>query len=456
MAVTINKTSDVSVEICIAVQEADYQDKLNKALKTCQRTVDMKGFRPGKAPMSLVLKKYGVSIKIDTLNKYVAELLGDTLEKEKFEYLGQPMLKDDLNIDLENGKDFEFIYELALRPELNIKLTKKDKLPYYNIEATDDIVDEQIKNMLDQYGSQISVEDIKERDIVKGDLLELDADGCVKSEGISLEEAMIMPAYVKDSEIQKSFLNAKLGDTLNFSVFQAYVGNEAEIAALLKIEKENVANYKDVNFQYVVKNISRHQAAELNDEFFKKAFGEESDVKDEASLKAKVVESLNAQFKPESDMKLYYDIADLVKSKGAKIEYPEELLKKFVLEQDKEMTAEKFDAEKEAMFSATTVSLFKDEVLKSADVKISEEEVQAMAIDVARSQFLQYGMNSLPAEMLENYAKSMLEKDDFKNNIIDRLMNDKFTTIIKEKVTLEEKNVTPEEFGKLINPDTEA
>ncbi len=453
MAVTINKKSDVEVEIVIAVQEADYKAEMEKTLKSYRQNVELPGFRKGKAPMGMIQKKYGLGIKMDSLNKVVAGLLSETLEKEKYEYLGQPMLQEDQKVDFEKATDFEFVYELALKPELNITLDKKDKLPFYNIEATDEIVTEQINNLLNQYGNQIDVEDIKERDIVKGDVLELDAEGCVKEGGISLEEALIMPDYLKDSKVRDEFMAAKLGDTLTLNLYTAYAGNATEIAAILKVDKDAVEAYKDTTFQYVIKHISRHQPAELNDAFFAKAFGQESEIKDEATLKAEIVKSLEEQFKPESEMKLFYDVCDLVKEKGKDVVYPEVLLKRFVLEQDKEMTEEKFEAEKEQMLAATTVSLFKDAVLKENKVEVSPEEVKAFALIVTKSQFAQYGMNSVPDEMVENYANSMLEKDDFKNNVIDRLLNDKFTKIIKEQITLEEKNVTPEEFGKLINPE---
>ncbi len=456
MAVTINKKSDVEVEIVIAVQEADYKAEVEKSLKSYRQNVEIPGFRKGKAPMGMIQKKYGLGIKMDSLNKVVSGLLSETLEKEKYEYLGQPMLKEDQKIDFEKGTDFEFVYELALKPELNIKLDKRNKLPFYNIEATDEIVTEQINNLLNQYGEQIDVEDVKERDIVKGDVLELDAEACVKEGGISLEEALIMPDYLKDSKVREQFMAAKLGDTLTINLYEAYAGNATEIASILKIEKDAVEAYKETSFQYVIKNISRHKPAELNDAFFAKAFGQESEIKDEATLKAEIVKSLQEQFKPESEMKLYYDICDLVKKKGEGVQYPEELLKRFVLEQDKEMTEEKFDAEKEQMFAATTVSLYKDSVLKANNVEVSDEEIKAYALIVTKGQFAQYGMNSVPDELVENYANSMLEKDDFKNNVIERLLNDKFTQIIKEQVTLDEKTVTPEEFGKLINPEVEA
>ncbi len=453
MAVTINKKSDVEVEIIIAVQEADYKAEMEKTLKSYRQNVELPGFRKGKAPMGMIQKKYGLGVKMDSLNKVVAGLLGDTLEKEKYEYLGQPMLKDEQKVDFENGTDFEFVYELALKPELKVKLTKRNKLPYYNIEATEEVVTEQINNLLNQYGSQIDVEDIKERDIVKGDVLELDAEGCVKEDGISLEQALIMPDYLKDSAVREQFMAAKLGDTLTLNLYTAYAGNATEIAAILKIDKDSVEAYKEINFQYVIKNISRHQPAEMNEEFFTKAFGENSEIKDEASLKAEIIKSLEEQFKPESDMKLFYDVCDLIKEKSKDIVYPEALLKRFVLEQDKEMTEEKFEAEKEQMFAATSVSLFKDNLLKEKKVEITPEEIKAFALVVTKGQFAQYGMNAVPDEMIENYANSMLEKDDFKNNVVDRLLNDKFTKIIKEMVTLEEKTVTPEEFGKLINPE---
>ncbi len=453
MAVTINKKSDVEVEIVIAVQEADYKSEMDKSLKSYRQNVEIPGFRKGKAPMGMIEKKYGLGIKMDSINKFVANLLGETLEKEKFEYLGQPMLKEGQKVDFENAVDFEFVYELALKPELNIKLDKRNKVNYYNIEPTEEIVQEQVNNLLNQYGNQIDVEDIQERDIVKGDVLELDAEACVKEGGISLEEALIMPDYLKDSEVRDQFMAAKLGDTLTINLYKAYAGNATEIAAILKVEKESVEAYKDTTFQYVIKHISRHQPAELNDEFFTKAFGENSDIKDEASLKEQIVKSLEEQFKPESDMKLFYDVCDLIKEKGAGVQYPEELLKRFILEQDKEMTEEKFEAEKEQMFAATTVSLFKNDILKDNDVQITEEDMKAYALIVTKGQFAQYGMNSVPDELVENYANSMLEKEDFRNQVADRLMNDKFTQIMKEKVTLNEQTVTPEEFGKLVNPE---
>lgn len=453
MAVSIKHTSDVAAVVTIAVTKADYQAEVEKALKTYRQRADIPGFRKGHAPMGMIQKKFGLGAKVEEINKFVGRKLYGYINEHKLRVLGEPMPSETApEQDLEKGEDFEFVFDLALTPNIDVKLGKEDHLPYYHIEATDEMVSAHIEQMLNMQGTQQEAESVEARDIVRGRLVQLE-NGAAKDGGILVEEALIMPDYVKEESAKAAFIGKTKNTVVIFEPYAAYEGNQYELASFLKIDKDQVEAYKGVEFSFEISSIQRHVPAELNEEFYVKAFGEEGDVKDEETLKAKIREGFREQFDPESDYKLLQDVRDLIIKKAGKIEYPEALLKRWLKISNEKLSEEEIEKELPAQLEGLTYQIVKDGILAEKEVTVSREEVLAFATIVAKSQFAQYGMSSVPDEVLHNYAKSLLEKEDTARNLSARVLDNKFAAIVKGMVTLEEKSVSPEEFGKLINPE---
>lgn len=450
MAVTINNTSAVALELVVRVTKADYQPAVEKALKGVRKNADFPGFRKGQAPMSFVVKKFGMAVKLDEINKLVVNELYNEIESKQLRVLGEPIPVEGQNVaDLEAGDEFEFKYEVALAPELKVELTKEDTIPYYRIEAEESMIDAHIEQMLAQHGERKEVESVEERDLVRGVLTELEGDA-PKAEGVVNEHAMLLPMYIKDEESRAKFVGAAKDSVVVFEPFKAYEGNSAELVSFLGVDKDAVASYEGVSFSFRIDSISRHVPAELNEAFFTAAFGEEGDVKDEATLREQVKAGFREQFDPESDYLFVVDTRKAILAKAGKIEVAEDILKRWLRASNKELSAEQVEAEFPAMLEDLTYQLVKDGILAKNDVKLTEEEVLAFATIVAKSQFAQYGMSSVPDEMLEGYAKQLVSKEETARNIRARLIDNKFAAIVKGMVTVDEKSVTPEEFGKVV------
>ena len=456
MAVSIKQTSDVAAVITVSVKAADYQPQVEKELKSYQKRANIPGFRPGHAPLGLIKKQVGTSIKVEEINRAVVGALFGYIEEQKLDVLGSPIpVENEPEYDFATQEDFEFSYDVALAPKIDVKLTKKDKLTYYRIEATKQMEDEQIQRMLTNAGKQVDADSVEENDVVYGRMVELEA-GEPKQGGIEAEKALILPRYATDEAQKAKLLGAKVGDTLTLEPYALYGGNEAEVATLLSIDKEAVPALAGVSFSYQIHRISRREAAELNEAFFVEAFGEASEIRTEEALRQNIRESFAEQFATESDYKFIRDLRALLVEKAGKVAYDEALLKRIFLARNKDAKVEDLDRDMPKILEDITFDRIKGQMLEAAGVKIEEEDVQKFALIVAKNQFAMYGMTSVPAEVLAHYPQSMLKEDRSRENIIDRVADSKLAAIAKEKIAVTEKAVSPEEFNALMSEGANA
>ena len=456
MAVSIKQTSDVAAVITVSVKAADYQPQVEKELKSYQKRANIPGFRPGHAPLGLIKKQVGTSIKVEEINRAVVGALFGYIEEQRLDVLGSPIpVENEPEYDFATQEDFEFSYDVALAPKIDVKLTKKDKLTYYRIEATKQMEDDQIQRMLTNAGKQVDADSVEENDVVYGRMVELEA-GEPKQGGIEAEKALILPRYTTDEAQKAKLLGAKVGDTLTLEPYALYGGNEAEVATLLSIDKAAVPALAGVSFSYQIHRISRREAAELNEAFFVEAFGEASEIRTEEALRQNIRESFAEQFATESDYKFIRDLRALLIEKAGKVAYDEALLKRIFLARNKDAKVEDLDRDMPKILEDITFDRIKGQMLEAAGVKIEEEDVQKFALIVAKNQFAMYGMTSVPDEVLANYAQSMLKEDRSRENIIDRVADSKLAAIAKEKVAVTEKAVSPEEFNALMSEGANA
>ena len=245
MKISFENPDKVNGLMTITVEEADYAEKVRKKLNEYARKANVPGFRPGHVPMSLIKRQYEPSVKLDEINKILGEELYKYIRENNIQMLGEPMPSEkQVEQNIEGNGPFEFIFDIAVAPEFKIELTAKDKIPYYEIEADDKLIDQQIEMFASRNGHYDKAEeyDADKRDMLKGDLRELDAEGNTKEGGITVESAVLMPQYIKVDAQKFLFDGAKLGDIITFNPKQAYPDNDSEVAALLKLKKEEVAH----------------------------------------------------------------------------------------------------------------------------------------------------------------------------------------------------------------------
>ena len=449
MKVSFENQDKVNGLMTIIVEESDYKEKVEKSLKDYRKQANIPGFRKGMAPMGLIKKQYGEYLKLDTINKVVGEELYKYIKDNKINMLGEPLpsAKQEAQ-DLEKEPPYTFYFDIAVAPELKVELTSKDKLPYYDIKVDDATVDKQVDIFASRTGQYIKAEEYQKNDMLKGDLRELDEKGNTKEGGITLEASVMMPEFIKVEDQRKLFDNAKLGDVIVFNPRKAYPDNDSEIAALLKIKREEVAQHEG-DFSYQITEISRFEKAEVNQALFDQIYGE-GEVKSLEEFRTKIAEGIKEQTVTDCDYKFLLDVRSYLEGKVGKLTFPDEILKRVMLLNNKERGEEFVEKNYEASIQQLTWHLIKEQLVEANKVKIEDKDVREAAKETARIQFAQYGMIQVPEEYVDNYVTEMFKKKENVDAFVDRAIDLKLIEALKKVVTLETKEVTLDEFNKIV------
>ena len=442
MEFTFKNSDATSAILTVKIQEADYASLVEKQLKTIRQKANIPGFRPGMVPMGLVKKQYGTAVKAEEINKLLQTKIFEYIKENKVDMLGEPLPIEEQQaaIDMVNDKEFTFEFEIALAPKFDATLTADDKLAYYKIQPTDEMIDSQVQAYAQRCGEYKQGESYDDKDMLKGSLVE------AAEEGISVKDAVMMPTYMKNDEQKALFAGAKVGDVITFNPTTAFDGSEAELASLLKIEKSEVAAHAG-EFTFTISEITRFVASELNQNVFDAAFGKDT-VKSEEEFRAKIGEQISERFAVDSDYKLLLDTRSYLMERIGKMEFPEALLRR-IMEMNKAEGAESI-SEEDFQKSITELSwhLIKEQLAKKFEVKIDDNDVLAVAKAATRDQFMQYGMGNVPEELLENYATGMLKQEKTREALINRAVDIKLIEAVKSTVTLNEEQISVEDFNK--------
>lgn len=360
--------------------------------------------------------------------------------------LGTPLPKEN-QVNFETEENFEFSFDIALAPEFNVELSANDSVDYYDINVTDEMVDQQVKMYTQRTAKYEKVEDYQDNDMLKGLLAELDENGNTKEGGVQVEGAVMMPVYMKNDEQKAIFNGAKTNTVLVFNPSVAFDNNEAELASLLKLKKEEVADHKG-NFSFQIEEITRMIPGELTQELFDQVLGE-GKAHNEEEFRAQIKETIAKQFEADSDYKFLIDVRTYLTNKIGKLEFPDALLKRIMLDNNKEK-GEEFVAENyEKSLEELTWHLIKEKLVAANDIKVEQGDLTNMAKEATRAQFAQYGMINVPEELLENYSKEMLKKQESVEVLLNRVVESKLSETLKGQVTLNHKAVSAEEFNQM-------
>ena len=446
MNISLQNVSNVSAVLTAQIEKADYQEKVEKSLKTLRQRVNMPGFRKGMVPMGLIKKQYGVSVLLEEVDKLLQEKVGEYIRENKVNMLGTPLPKEN-NIDFSKDENFEFSFDIALAPEFSIELSNNDAVDYYDIDVTDDMVDQQVKMYAQRNAKYDKVEEYQDKDMLKGLLAELDENGSTKEGGVQVEGAVMMPSYMKNDDQKAIFNGAKVNTVLVFNPSVAFDNNEAELASLLKVKKEDVANYKG-NFSFQIEEITRMVPGELNQELFDQVLGE-GKASNEEEFRAQVKESIATQFVADSDYKFLIDLRAYTMGKVGKLEFADDLMKRIMLENNKEKGEEYVNENYDKSLEELTWHLIKEKLVEANGIKVEQADIQNMAKEATRAQFAQYGMINVPDELLDNYSKEMLKKRESVEALVNRVIETKLAAAIKGQITLNHKAISVEDFNKM-------
>lgn len=452
MKISFENPDKVNGLLTLTVEEADYKENVEKTLKSYRKKANVPGFRPGMVPMGMIKRQFGTTAKVDEINKLLGEQIYKYVKDNNIQMLGEPLPSDKQEpVDMEKEAPYTFMFDIAVAPEFKAELTGDDTIDYYTITVDDKIIDQQIDVFASRAGHYDKVEDYQANDMLKGDIRELDENGNTKEGGITVEGAVLMPEYIKVEDQKKLFDGAKLGDIITFNPKKAYPESDIEVSSLLKMKKEEVADLT-ADFSYQITEISRYVKAEVNQELFDQVYGKDV-IKDEKDFREKIAEGLKAQFAVDSDFKFIQDVRKYLVDKVGALTYPDALLKRIMLNNNKDKGEEFVEKNYEQSIKELTWHLIKEQLVKANGIKIEDADIEETAKEAAKAQFAQYGMNNIPEEYIENYAKDMLKKREYIDSFVDRSIDRKLTEILKNVVKLENKTATLEEFNKMMQAE---
>jgi trigger factor len=449
MNITRENIDELNAILTILVEKSDYEATVNDVLKNYRKKANMPGFRPGMVPAGLIKKMYGKAALAEEVNKIISKSLNDYIHAENLNVLGEPLPNNEKQpaIDWDNQTDFRFVYDIGLAPAIEVKLDKEMKMPYYSIIADDEMVNKQVEAYAGRLGENKEADSVEEKDTVRGTFVQLDEAGNELVGGITAEKVVIAIDVMKDQEIKASFIGKKDGDVIVFDPVKAY-DNKHEVGHMLNISHEEAETLTG-NFSFTIEEVLRFEKAELTPDLYTKIFGEESGISTEEDFRARVKSEIEENFVYSSDYKFSIDSRDALVNK-IQFDLPKAFLKRWIKVTNEKMTDEQIDADFDNFMLDLKWQLIKDKIVKDNELKITEEDVRALAKEMAAIQFRQYGLSNVAEEHLENYANHMLEKEEERRKLVSKKQEDVILATIKNKVTLDMKEISNDEFNKML------
>jgi len=446
MKITKTNINDLQASLKVVVTPEDYQEKVDKILTDYRKTAEIPGFRKGKIPKGMIKKQYGTAVLVDEVNKLLQEELYKYITEEKVKVLGSPMPNNSQEVDWENDTTFNFDFEIGLAPELDVKITKKDKVNYYKIQADKKIVDQYSNDIAKRFGKMSNPEVSKDGDLVFCEIVQLDVDGNVMNNGVR-NEATVSMDFIADKKIKKQFVGVKSGDSFKVNVMKAFT-NHADLSAMLNITHEQLHDLTSEEFQFTVKTISNLIPAELNEELFEKVYGKDS-VKTEKEFKSRIKEEAEKSYITESDRMLKNDVVSYLIDK-IKFDMPDEFLKKWLVQTSEQaVTLEQIESEYDMYQKSLRWQLIENNILEKFDVKVEASEVENQTASLIAMQMQQYGQPVPEQDKMNEIVASILMKEDEKKKVYDQLYDQKTLEIYKENFKLTEKAISYDDFVKL-------
>ena len=446
MKITQSKVKNMMSSIIVEVEESDYIEKVDAALKKYRKDAVIPGFRKGKTPMSIISKQYKVSIVVDEVNKMIQDQLYKHITDKKVRVLGSPMPISSEEIDWVNSVDFKFEYEIGLAPEFDVKLSGKDSLDYYNIKAEEKLVDNYCTDIAKRYGKMSNPEVSEKGDMVFCAINQLDVNGVLMKNGIS-NDATVSIDVIEDKKNQKKFLGLKKDDNLILNVVSTFT-NQTDLAAMLNISADELKGLVSEDFQFTVKQVNRLAPSELNEELFAKVYKEES-IKDVKIFKAKIKEEAENSFIVESDRMLKNDVVTFFVNK-TKLKLPDEFLKRWLVKtSEKPLTMEQVEQEYDMYSKSLKWQLIENKILEEHEIKINNEDLLEHTKKMVAFQMKQYGQASTDEKQLLDISENILKNDDERKKISDQLFDERTLVIYKEIFKLKNKSISYDDFVKL-------
>jgi trigger factor len=443
MNISKQDIDNLNAEIVISVTPADYESRVNEGIKKVQRQANMPGFRPGKVPTGLIKKQYGTQILVDEINKLLNDSIHKYIEENKIEILGNPLPKEQTAVDFTKQKDFEFVYQVGLAPHFDVKLDSSNTFTYKTVKVDDSLVDKYVNDVRRNYGKPVNPEVAGEKDVIFVDINELDETGAIKPGGI-FKSTSVSCDRVKSETARAKLLGAKRDDKIIVNINELY-DTAVDKSVSLGIDKD-LSETVNCDLQLTVKNISRLEEAELDQELFDKVYGE-GKVTTETEFREKIREELALMFRADAEKFLRTEVEkQLIESVNLRL--PDSFLKRWLMAvNEKPITLEELEKDYPNYAKAMQWRLIENKIIKDNDIKVEANEAAEEAKAYIRSEYSRYGQMASD-EDLEKISRDLLSKEKEAQKIFENLYTKKVIDLIKEKCTLETREVSYDEFFK--------
>lgn len=452
MNVTFEKTGDARGLVTVTVAEADYTEKVNDKLKQIGKTHTVPGFRKGHISLPELRKRFGREVKSEAINDVVINAVFDYIKENNIKLIGQPLPAESKEIDLKET-DYTFTYDVALWPEINLVLNKDVKLPFYTIDVTKEMIDEQDKALCERFGAQQPGDEVDAKAVVKGTIMQLDENGAVMTgdDAIQMVNGIVAPFLFKDKAEAGKFLGKHVNDKVVFNPSKACEGNVAELSSMLNIDKDKAADVKS-DFEFAISEIIVLKLAEHAQDLYDDVFGKDK-VHTEEEYFEGVKNMIAASLYPNSVQLNNRDVHDYLMDKyAADVKVDADLLKRWIHLNNSETKMEDIDKDFDNMLPGIKWELISGTVTDLLKVEVTEADLNAQANALARQQLQQYGMYNMDDETIADMAKRILNDKQIRQRIHSQVEEIKLFNSVRDAITLEEKHVSLDEFKKLANP----
>lgn len=433
------KNDGLVAQVALQFGKEDYADKKKKSLNKFRREADIRGFRKGQAPMSLIEKMHGHAALSDAINELISEGLNKYIQDNNLTVIGEPLPNEEKESknDWENGENFEFVFDIALAPQFELNLSADDKIPYYEVSATEKAFKEYKTNVLKQYGQLEACETVKNDDFIIADLVQ--GENRIENTYISLQT-------ITDEAAKGLFLGKKAGESLTLNVNEVFT-NETDRAAMLKVKKEELANIDPI-YNVEIKEVKNFVPAKPTQELFDQMFGA-GNVADEAAFDAKLKERLADENKQESDYRFMLDARQYLLDK-TNIQLPEEFMKRWLFYvNDGKFTMEEIEKDFPLFLKDFRWQSIAQRIMKEQNLEVTREALVEQASRLAAYQFAMYGLNNVPEEHLTKYAETLLANEKEGRRIYEKVEENLVLDYVRATVTIEKKKATIDKLRKM-------
>ena len=447
MNISKESTGDLTATIKIEVAPEDYQEQVETTLRDVQKKTNLKGFRPGKVPFGLIKKMYGKGAVAEEINKLLSETLNNYIKEQDLDILGYPLASKEKNtdVDFEHDTNFEFFFDVGLSPEIDVDLDGLT-MDYYDIEVEDEKVDAYLNDVRGRYGEQVNPENAEKGDLLKGEIVQLDAEGNTAEEGVRHNTSLSIN-FIKDEKVQKEFIGKAVGDKIRFNPLKA-TENETETANMLGI-KANEKEKLESDYEFTITEISKVKPAEMNEEFYKKVYPND-DIKDEETFREKLREEANHYFQKESDNFFVHEVIETLIDK-TDINLPDEFVKRWLAETDENKTPETVTENYDSYARSLKQQIIINKISKENDIKIEREDVKEHIKQTFIKHYFGDTVDEEKSKQLDTIAESYMQNQEEVNKIYDQLYNEKIRAVFKEKINLNKIPVKYDDFVEKVN-----